>query len=88
MDESLTPSRLRSSLLRSEIHFGAPLPSFFSLQDRLDEQKRRFRSFVVQYADVLARQSTRLAPSRVAAILETVTGGFALRAPGLPGWYF
>nr|XP_023657533.1 protein dispatched homolog 3-like [Paramormyrops kingsleyae] len=58
VDESLTPSRLRSSLLRSEIHFGAPLPSFFSLQDRLDEQKRRFRSFVVQYADILARQST------------------------------
>ncbi|KAL4623065.1 hypothetical protein GN956_G19313 [Arapaima gigas] len=58
VDETLTPDSLRSSLLRSEIHFGAPLPSFFSLQDRMDEQKRRFRSFVVQYADILGRQST------------------------------
>ncbi|KAG5840547.1 hypothetical protein ANANG_G00189940 [Anguilla anguilla] len=58
VDESLTPDNLRSSLLRSEIHFGAPLPSFFSLQDRPEEQRRRFRSFVVQYADILARQST------------------------------
>uniref|UniRef100_A0A8C9RFT0 Dispatched RND transporter family member 3 n=1 Tax=Scleropages formosus TaxID=113540 RepID=A0A8C9RFT0_SCLFO len=58
VDETLTPDSLHSSLLRSEIHFGAPLPSFFSLQDRMDEQKRRFRSFVVQYADILARQST------------------------------
>ncbi|KAJ8400930.1 hypothetical protein AAFF_G00388870 [Aldrovandia affinis] len=58
VDESLTPESLRSSLLRSEIHFGAPLPSFFSLQDRPEEQRRRFRSFVVQYADILARQST------------------------------
>ncbi|KAG7480738.1 hypothetical protein MATL_G00059490 [Megalops atlanticus] len=58
VDETLTPDTLRSSLLRSEIHFGAPLPSFFSLQDRPEEQRRRFRSFVVQYADILARQST------------------------------
>ncbi|XP_061116560.1 protein dispatched homolog 3 isoform X2 [Conger conger] len=58
VDESLTPDNLHSSLLRSEIHFGAPLPSFFSLQDRPEEQRRRFRSFVVEYADILARQST------------------------------
>ncbi|KAJ8380072.1 hypothetical protein SKAU_G00008500 [Synaphobranchus kaupii] len=58
VDESLTPDNLHSSLLRSEIHFGAPLPSFFSLQDRPEEQRRRFRSFVVQYANILARQST------------------------------
>ncbi|XP_046871584.1 protein dispatched homolog 3 [Hypomesus transpacificus] len=58
VDESLSPERLSSSLLRSEIHFGAPLPSFYSLQDRPAEQRRRFRDFVVQYADILARQST------------------------------
>lgn len=60
VDETLTPDNLRSSLLRSEIHFGAPLPSFYSLQDRPLEQRRRFRDFVVQYADILAQQSTRL----------------------------
>ena len=59
VDESLSPERLSSSLLRSEIHFGAPLPSFYSLQDRPAEQRRRFRDFVVQYADIMARQSTR-----------------------------
>ncbi|KAL2091925.1 hypothetical protein ACEWY4_011723 [Coilia grayii] len=58
VDESLTPDNLCSSLLRSEIHFGAPLPTFYSLQDRPQEQRRRFRDFVVQYADILARQST------------------------------
>ncbi|XP_072538540.1 protein dispatched homolog 3 [Salminus brasiliensis] len=58
VDETLTPDSLRSSLLRSEIHFGAPLPSFYSLQDRPLEQRRRFRDFVVQYADILAQQST------------------------------
>ncbi|XP_076846306.1 protein dispatched homolog 3 [Brachyhypopomus gauderio] len=58
VDEKLTPDSLRSSLLRSEIHFGAPLPTFYSLQDRPLEQRRRFRDFVVQYADVLAQQST------------------------------
>ncbi|XP_027006751.1 protein dispatched homolog 3 [Tachysurus fulvidraco] len=58
VDETLTPDNLRSSLLRSEIHFGAPLPSFYSLQDRPLEQRRRFRDFVVQYADILAQQST------------------------------
>lgn len=60
VDETLTPDSLHSSLLRSEIHFGAPLPSFYSLQDRTLEQRRRFRDFVVQYADILAQQSTRL----------------------------
>lgn len=60
VDETLTPDSLRSSILRSEIHFGAPLPSFYSLQDRPLEQRQRFRDFVVQYADILAQQSTRL----------------------------
>ncbi|KAM9810287.1 protein dispatched homolog 3 [Neosynchiropus ocellatus] len=59
VDESLSPQRLSSSLLRSEIHFGAPLPSYYSLQDRGDEQRTRFKNFVVQYADILAKQSTR-----------------------------
>ncbi|KAL7827352.1 hypothetical protein SRHO_G00330700 [Serrasalmus rhombeus] len=60
VDETLTPDSLHSSLLRSEIHFGAPLPSFYSLQDRPLEQRRRFRDFVVQYADILAQQSTSM----------------------------
>ncbi|XP_010792451.1 patched domain-containing protein 2 [Notothenia coriiceps] len=58
VDESLSPERLSSSLLRSELHFGAPLPSFYSLQDRAHEQRSRFKNFVVQYADILAEQST------------------------------
>ncbi|KAI5622080.1 protein dispatched-like 3 isoform X1, partial [Silurus asotus] len=58
VDETLTPDSLQSSLLRSEIHFGAPLPSFYSLQDRPLEQRQRFRDFVVQYAAILAQQST------------------------------
>ncbi|KAA0713652.1 Protein dispatched -like protein 3 [Triplophysa tibetana] len=58
VDEKLTPDRLQSSLLRSEIHFGAPLPSFYSLQDRPLEQRRQFRDFVVRYADILSQQST------------------------------
>ncbi|KAM9858648.1 protein dispatched homolog 3 [Aulostomus maculatus] len=58
VDESLSPERLSSSLLRSEIHFGAPLPSYYSLQDRADEQRTHFKNFVVQYADILAEQST------------------------------
>ncbi|AWP06850.1 putative patched domain-containing protein 2 [Scophthalmus maximus] len=58
VDESLSPEHLSSSLLRSEIHFGAPLPSYYSLQDRTDEQRTRFKNFVVQYADILAKQST------------------------------
>lgn len=59
VDESLSPEHLSSSLLRSEIHFGAPLPSYYSLQDRADEQRSHFKNFVVQYADILAKQSTR-----------------------------
>ncbi|XP_062274013.1 protein dispatched homolog 3 [Scomber scombrus] len=58
VDESLSPEYLSSSLLRSEIHFGAPLPSYYSLQDRADEQRTNFKKFVVQYADILAKQST------------------------------
>lgn len=60
VDETLTPDSLHSSLLRSEVHFGAPLPSFYSLQDRPLEQRHKFRDFVVQYADILEQQSTRL----------------------------
>lgn len=59
VDESLSPECLSSSLLRSEIHFGAPLPSYYSLQDRADEQRAHFKNFVVHYADMLAKQSTR-----------------------------
>ena len=59
VDDSLSPERLSSSLLRSEVHFGAPLPSFSSTQDRPEEQRRRFKEFVVQYASMLAKQSTR-----------------------------
>ncbi|KAM4579021.1 protein dispatched homolog 3 isoform 2-T3 [Fundulus diaphanus] len=58
VDESLSPEHLSSALLRSEIHFGAPLPSYYSLQDRADEQRARFKTFVVQYAGMLAKQST------------------------------
>ncbi|XP_054629866.1 protein dispatched homolog 3 [Dunckerocampus dactyliophorus] len=58
VDESLSPEHLSSSLLRSEIHFGAPLPTYNSLQDRADEQRSHFKNFVVQYADILAKQST------------------------------
>ncbi|CAJ1068606.1 protein dispatched homolog 3 [Xyrichtys novacula] len=58
VDESLSPEHLSSSLLRSEIHFGAPLPSYYSLQDRAEEQRSLFKNFVVQYADILAKQST------------------------------
>ncbi|XP_020512768.2 protein dispatched homolog 3 [Labrus bergylta] len=58
VDESLSPEHLSSSLLRSEIHFGAPLPSYYSLQDRAEEQRSRFKTFVVQYAEMLAKQST------------------------------
>uniref|UniRef100_A0A3Q2FR85 Dispatched RND transporter family member 3 n=1 Tax=Cyprinodon variegatus TaxID=28743 RepID=A0A3Q2FR85_CYPVA len=60
VDESLSPEHLSSALLRSEIHFGAPLPSFYSLQDRADEQRARFKNFVVQYAGMLAKQSTEV----------------------------
>ncbi|KAM8885425.1 protein dispatched homolog 3 [Spinachia spinachia] len=58
VDEGLSPEHLSSSLLRSEIHFGAPLPSYHSTQDRAHEQRSRFKNFVVQYADILAKQST------------------------------
>ncbi|MGH0130051.1 UNVERIFIED_CONTAM: hypothetical protein FKN15_040788 [Acipenser sinensis] len=58
VDEALTAGNMRSSLLRSEILFGAPLPSFLSLTDRGEEQRRLFQSFVISYADMLAQQST------------------------------
>ncbi|XP_019741111.1 protein dispatched homolog 3 [Hippocampus comes] len=58
VDESLSPDHLSSSLLRSEIHFGAPLPSYYSVQDRADEQRSHFKDFAVQYAEILAKQST------------------------------
>lgn len=59
VDENLSPENLSSSLLRSEIHFGAPLPSYYSPQDRAFEQSSHFKDFVVQYAGILAKQSTR-----------------------------
>uniref|UniRef100_A0A3Q3W511 DUF7023 domain-containing protein n=1 Tax=Mola mola TaxID=94237 RepID=A0A3Q3W511_MOLML len=58
VDESPSPKHLSSSLLRSETHFGAPLPSYYSLQERMDERRSVFKNFVVQYADILAKQST------------------------------
>ncbi|XP_056888165.1 protein dispatched homolog 3 isoform X3 [Takifugu flavidus] len=58
VDENLSPENLSSSLLRSEIHFGAPLPSYYSPQDRAFEQSSHFKDFVVQYAGILAKQST------------------------------
>jgi len=74
VDESLSPEHLSSSLLRSEIHFGAPLPSFSSTQDRAHEQRALFKNFVVQYADILAKQSTRSGP--LAAEHNYPTQGF------------
>ncbi|KAM6954437.1 protein dispatched homolog 3 [Aplochiton taeniatus] len=58
VDESVSAEHLSSSLLRSEIHFGAPLASFYSLQDRPKEQRQRFKDFVLQYAKILSQQST------------------------------
>ncbi|XP_069097341.1 protein dispatched homolog 3 [Pleurodeles waltl] len=58
VDESLTPENMRSSLLRSEILFGAPLPGYYSLDDRWEEQRRKFQDFVISYVAVLEKEST------------------------------
>ncbi|NXP40431.1 DISP3 protein, partial [Leiothrix lutea] len=48
----------KSSLLRSEILFGAPLPNYYSVEDRWEEQRRKFQNFVITYVAMLAKQST------------------------------
>ncbi|XP_048375527.1 LOW QUALITY PROTEIN: protein dispatched homolog 3 [Sphaerodactylus townsendi] len=58
VDEALSADNMKSSLLRSEILFGAPLPSYYSVEDRWEEQRRKFQSFVVSYVALLAKQST------------------------------
>lgn len=59
VDEGLSADNLKSSLLRSEILFGAPLPNYYSVDDRWEEQRAKFQSFVVTYVAMLAKQSTR-----------------------------
>lgn len=59
VDEGLSAENMKSTLLRSEILFGAPLPSYYSVEDRWEEQRRKFQSFVVTYVALLAKQSTR-----------------------------
>ncbi|XP_077007432.1 protein dispatched homolog 3 isoform X2 [Tamandua tetradactyla] len=58
VDEGLSADNLKSSLLRSEILFGAPLPNYYSVEDRWEEQRAKFQSFVVTYVAMLAKQST------------------------------
>ncbi|XP_042333906.1 protein dispatched homolog 3 [Sceloporus undulatus] len=58
VDEALSAENMRSSLLRSEILFGAPLPSYYSVEDRWEEQRQKFQNFVVTYVTLLAKQST------------------------------
>nr|XP_048680823.1 protein dispatched homolog 3 isoform X1 [Caretta caretta] len=58
VDEGLSAENMKSSLLRSEILFGAPLPNYYSVEDRWDEQRSKFQSFVVTYVAMLAKQST------------------------------
>ncbi|XP_041063374.1 protein dispatched homolog 3 [Carcharodon carcharias] len=59
VDEGLTAENMKSSLLRSEILFGAPLPNYYSVDDRWEEQHRKFQKFVISYVDLLASQSTK-----------------------------
>lgn len=59
VDEGLSAENKKSSLLRSEILFGAPLPNYYSVEDRWEEQRRKFQNFVVTYVAMLAKQSTR-----------------------------
>ncbi|KAF7239298.1 hypothetical protein EYD10_14007 [Varanus komodoensis] len=58
VDEALSAENMKSSLLRSEILFGAPLPSYYSVEDRWEEQHQKFQRFVVTYVTLLAKQST------------------------------
>ncbi|XP_032903904.1 protein dispatched homolog 3 [Amblyraja radiata] len=58
VDEGLTAENMKSSLLRSEILFGAPLPNYYSVDDRWEEQHKKFQKFVISYVDLLSSQST------------------------------
>ncbi|XP_030819657.1 protein dispatched homolog 3 [Camarhynchus parvulus] len=58
VDEGLSAENKKSSLLRSEILFGAPLPNYYSVEDRWEEQRRKFQNFVITYVAMLAKQST------------------------------
>ncbi|XP_039553484.1 protein dispatched homolog 3 isoform X3 [Passer montanus] len=58
VDEGLSAENRKSSLLRSEILFGAPLPNYYSVEDRWEEQRRKFQNFVITYVAMLAKQST------------------------------
>ncbi|XP_026571598.1 protein dispatched homolog 3 [Pseudonaja textilis] len=58
VDEGLSAENRKSSLLRSEVLFGAPLPSYYSMDDRWEEQCRKFQNFVVTYVALLAKEST------------------------------
>ncbi|KAK9391923.1 patched domain-containing protein 2 [Crotalus adamanteus] len=58
VDEGLSAENKKSSLLRSEVLFGAPLPSYYSMDDRWEEQCRKFQNFVVTYVALLAKEST------------------------------
>ncbi|KAE8591828.1 hypothetical protein XENTR_v10018585 [Xenopus tropicalis] len=58
VDEGLTTENLKSSLLRSEILFGAPLPNYYSVEDRWEEQHRKFQNFVTSYINILSKEST------------------------------
>uniref|UniRef100_A0A8C6XM59 Dispatched RND transporter family member 3 n=1 Tax=Naja naja TaxID=35670 RepID=A0A8C6XM59_NAJNA len=58
VDEGLSAENKKSSLLRSEVLFGAPLPSYYSMDDRWEEQCRKFQNFVVTYVAWLAKEST------------------------------
>ncbi|NWZ92662.1 DISP3 protein, partial [Nesospiza acunhae] len=40
------------------ILFGAPLPNYYSVEDRWEEQRRKFQNFVITYVAMLAKQST------------------------------
>nr|XP_032817859.1 protein dispatched homolog 3 [Petromyzon marinus] len=71
-DESFGPERLRSTVLRSQVHFGAPLRSFGRAGERPREQRERFRHFVTTYARALTRAH---APSSKVRVLY---GGYDL----------
>ncbi|KAJ7420584.1 Protein dispatched 3 [Pitangus sulphuratus] len=58
VDEGLSAENMKSSLLRSEILFGAPLPNYYSVEDRWEEQRHKFQNFVITYVAMLAKQST------------------------------
>ncbi|OWK53282.1 Patched domain-containing protein 2 [Lonchura striata] len=49
VDEGLSAENMKSSLLRSEILFGAPLPNYYSVEDRWEEQRHKFQNFVITY---------------------------------------